>query len=111
VATRQLQQQAAAERAAYRHWTLRPGQLVIIDEASMAATTDLDHIITVASRAGAKVLLVGTGRSCRRSKPEERSSSSPTTAAMIPPPCTTCDGSATNGNATRRYNCASVAPT
>lgn len=59
VATRQLQQRAAAERAAYARWTLRLGQLVIIDEASMAATKDLDHITAVATRAGAKVLLVG----------------------------------------------------
>ncbi|WP_235529350.1 MobF family relaxase [Phycicoccus sp. Root101] len=59
VATRQLQQRAAVERAAYGRWTLRPGQLVIIDEASMAATKDLDHITAVATRAGAKVLLVG----------------------------------------------------
>ena len=59
VATRQLQQRAAAERAAYARWTLLPGQLVIIDEASMVATTDLDHITAVATRAGAKVLLVG----------------------------------------------------
>lgn len=58
-ATRQLQQQAAREQAAYRRWTLRPGQLVIIDEASMAATTDLDHITAAATAAGAKVLLVG----------------------------------------------------
>lgn len=58
-ATRQLQQQAAGELAAYRRWTLRPGQLVIIDEASMAATKDLDHITAVATRAGGKVLLVG----------------------------------------------------
>lgn len=57
--TRQLQREAAAEMAAYRRWTLRPGQLVIVDEASMAATVDLDHIAAVAARAGAKVLLVG----------------------------------------------------
>lgn len=58
-ATRQLQQEAAAEMAAYRRWSLRPGQLVIVDEASMAATVDLDHIAAVATRTGAKVLLVG----------------------------------------------------
>ena len=45
--------------AAYRRWSLRAGQLVIVDEASMAATVDLDHIAAVAARAGAKVLLVG----------------------------------------------------
>ena len=58
-ATRQLQLQAQAELAAYRRWALRPGQLVIVDEASMAATKDLDHITAAATQAGAKVLLVG----------------------------------------------------
>jgi conjugative relaxase-like TrwC/TraI family protein len=58
-ATRQLQLTARAELAAYRRWALRPGQLVIIDEASMAATRDLDHITTAVTQAGAKVLLVG----------------------------------------------------
>ena len=59
VATRQLQQRALAEQAVYRRWSLQAGQLVIIDEASMAATTDLDHITAQARQAGAKVLLVG----------------------------------------------------
>ena len=59
VATRQLQQRARAEQAVYRRWSLQAGQLVIIDEASMAATTDLDHITAQARQAGAKVLLVG----------------------------------------------------
>lgn len=58
-ATRQLQLQARTELAAYRRWALRRGQLVIVDEASMAATKDLDHITTAATHAGAKVLLVG----------------------------------------------------
>ncbi|MEO8830020.1 MobF family relaxase, partial [Lapillicoccus sp.] len=58
-ATRQLQMRAAAGTAAYDRFTLRPGQLLIVDEASMAATMDLDYITTAAARAGAKVLLVG----------------------------------------------------
>ncbi|WP_230209020.1 ATP-dependent RecD-like DNA helicase [Nostocoides sp. HKS02] len=58
-ATRQLQLQARAELAAYRRCALRPGQLVIVDEASMAATQDLDQITAAATAAGAKVLLVG----------------------------------------------------
>ena len=44
---------------AYRRFSLSPGQLLIIDEASMTATKDLDHITAVAAKAGAKVLLVG----------------------------------------------------
>ena len=36
-----------------------PGQLVIVDEASLAATLDLDRIAACAAEAGAKLLLVG----------------------------------------------------
>lgn len=36
-----------------------PGQLVIVDEASMASTVDLHRITTEARTAGAKILLVG----------------------------------------------------
>jgi len=43
----------------YRRWSLRPGQLIIVDEASMAGTFDLDTLTTQAWQAGAKVLLVG----------------------------------------------------
>ncbi|WP_444876255.1 MobF family relaxase [Agromyces albus] len=39
--------------------TLRPGQLVIVDEASLAGTLPLDRVATLAAQAGAKVLLVG----------------------------------------------------
>lgn len=39
--------------------TFRPGQLVIVDEASLAGTLPLDRIATLAAAAGAKVLLVG----------------------------------------------------
>ena len=59
VATRQLQLQAQAARTECQRWALEPGQLVIVDEASMAATSDLDFITTAVSQAGAKVLLVG----------------------------------------------------
>jgi len=59
VQTRQLQLQASRARDEYLRWALRPGQLVIVDEASMAATVDLDYITTAAVAAGAKVLLVG----------------------------------------------------
>jgi ATP-dependent exoDNAse (exonuclease V) alpha subunit len=41
---------------AYR---LRAGQLVILDEATLAGTTTLDRITAIAAAAGAKVLLVG----------------------------------------------------
>ena len=39
--------------------TFRPGQLVIVDEASLAGTLPLDRVTTLAAAAGAKVLLVG----------------------------------------------------
>jgi len=39
--------------------TFRAGQLVIIDEASLAGTLPLDRITALAANAGAKVLLVG----------------------------------------------------
>ncbi|WP_345543109.1 MobF family relaxase [Microbacterium jejuense] len=39
--------------------TVTAGQLVIVDEASLAGTLTLDRICTLATRAGAKVLLVG----------------------------------------------------
>jgi conjugative relaxase-like TrwC/TraI family protein len=40
-------------------WRLHPGQLLIVDEASLAGTLDLDAIVTQARAAGAGVLLVG----------------------------------------------------
>jgi conjugative relaxase-like TrwC/TraI family protein len=40
-------------------WQLRSGQLVIIDEASLAGTFALDELVTAAADAEAKVLLVG----------------------------------------------------
>lgn len=40
-------------------WRLRPGQLVILDEASLAGTADLDRVAACAGEAGAKLLLVG----------------------------------------------------
>jgi ATP-dependent exoDNAse (exonuclease V) alpha subunit len=40
-------------------WRLRAGQLVIVDEASLAGTFALDELVTAPETAGAKVLLVG----------------------------------------------------
>jgi conjugative relaxase-like TrwC/TraI family protein len=40
-------------------WELKPGHLVIVDEASLAGTFSLDQLVDAAGRAGAKVLLVG----------------------------------------------------
>jgi hypothetical protein len=41
------------------HWRLQPGQLVIVDEATLAGTFALDSIVSAAGDSGAKVLLVG----------------------------------------------------
>lgn len=45
----------------HRHgrWDLRRGQLVLIDEASLAGTLALDRIVTHAASVGAKVVLIG----------------------------------------------------
>jgi conjugative relaxase-like TrwC/TraI family protein len=40
-------------------WALSPGQLLIVDEASLAGTFDLDELLSAARDARAKVLLVG----------------------------------------------------
>ena len=45
--------------AEVERWSLQPGQLVIVDEASMAGTFELDALTEQARSAGAKVLLVG----------------------------------------------------
>jgi conjugative relaxase-like TrwC/TraI family protein len=49
----------SALEAAIAERRLRPDQLVVVDEASLAGTLALDEIVTAAKDAGAKVLLVG----------------------------------------------------
>jgi hypothetical protein len=55
---------AAAKRAdrldaLVDEWSFKSGQLVIVDEASLAGTFALDELVSAAEEAGAKVLLVG----------------------------------------------------
>ncbi len=57
--TRALMRRARELSAEIDRWRLRPGQLVIVDEASMAGTFELDSLTADAHTAGAKVLLVG----------------------------------------------------
>ncbi|MHB8186340.1 MAG: ATP-dependent DNA helicase, partial [Dermatophilaceae bacterium] len=57
--TRTLINRARTVAAEVDRWSLRPGQLVIVDEASMAGTFELDALTEQAKNAGAKVLLVG----------------------------------------------------
>jgi len=56
---RKLANQVRTIDAAINERRLHPGQLVIIDEASLAGTFALDELVGAASDAGAKVLLVG----------------------------------------------------
>lgn len=57
--TRALQRRRARIEAEHDRWGLVPGRLVIVDEASMVSTKDLNLITTQARAANAKVLLVG----------------------------------------------------
>jgi conjugative relaxase-like TrwC/TraI family protein len=54
-----LSERLAALDADIARWQLRPGQLVIVDEASLAGTFALDELVAAAADTGAKVLLVG----------------------------------------------------
>jgi conjugative relaxase-like TrwC/TraI family protein len=56
---RQLHAQLAEVHAEYERWMIRPGQLVIVDEAGLAGTLALDALVREAADAGGKVLLVG----------------------------------------------------
>ncbi len=57
--TRRLDSQLGAVRAAFDRWRLRPGQLLIVDEAGLAGTFTLTALAEQAKSAGAKLLLVG----------------------------------------------------
>jgi len=59
LSTRSALQRARTLVAEVERWSLQPGQLVIVDEASMAGTFELDALTEQARNAGAKVLLVG----------------------------------------------------
>jgi conjugative relaxase-like TrwC/TraI family protein len=56
---RKLREQISKLEAEHARWTIHAGQLVIVDEASLAGTFALDALVTKARAAGAKVLLVG----------------------------------------------------
>ncbi|WP_448074131.1 MobF family relaxase [Georgenia yuyongxinii] len=64
---------------------LRDGQLVIVDEATLAGTRTLDCITAVAQAANAKVLLVGDWAGCSPSTPAAPSRSWFTRAATTSP--------------------------
>jgi hypothetical protein len=54
-----LRAQLAATDQAIADRRLKPGQLVMIDEATLAGTLSLDEIVSAARQAGSKVLLLG----------------------------------------------------
>lgn len=58
-AQRTIETALAAQAREAARWSMRPGQLVIVDEAALAGTFTLDTLVTQAGRADAKVLLVG----------------------------------------------------
>jgi conjugative relaxase-like TrwC/TraI family protein len=58
-ASRRIDQARGELEAEQARWTLRAGQLLIVDEASMASTATLDELVRQAGERGAKVLLVG----------------------------------------------------
>ena len=54
-----LLQKATQLEAEAERWRLKAGQLLVVDEASLAGTFALDRLVAQARVAGAKVLLVG----------------------------------------------------
>ena len=56
-----LRSRVAQMQAEVEAWRLGAGQLVIVDEASLAGTFALDELVSAAGDVGAKVLLVGDG--------------------------------------------------
>lgn len=56
---RAIRERFSSIEAQLKRWELRSGQLVIVDEASLAGTLALDELISAAGDAGAKVLLIG----------------------------------------------------
>ena len=58
-ASRAVKQRAAELEAEVRRWQLGAGDLLVVDEASLAGTFALDRLVAQAGGAGAKVLLVG----------------------------------------------------
>jgi len=56
---RQIAQAMRTLHVKGRRWELQAGQLLIVDEASLAGTFTLDTLMTQAARADAKVLVVG----------------------------------------------------
>ena len=89
---------------------IRPGQLVIIDEASLAGTLALDAITAQAADAGAKSCSSATGHNSAPSRPAARSPCSSTTAADAPELNTGPPLHQRLGTRRQRRNCAPATP-
>ena len=76
---------------------LRPGQLVVVDEASLAGTFSLDELVSAAKGRGPRCCWRGTGRSSPPSTPAGRSGSWCATGPSSPLSSPRCAGSATSG--------------
>jgi hypothetical protein len=57
--TSQLRERISRLEEDLYRWSLRAGQLVVVDEASLASTFALDELMSAALDAGAKVILAG----------------------------------------------------
>jgi conjugative relaxase-like TrwC/TraI family protein len=57
--SRRVLARAASLEAEVERWSLNVGELLIVDEAGLASTLDLDRLAAQAREAGAKLLLVG----------------------------------------------------
>lgn len=59
ISSRRLRENISRREDELRRWSLRRDQLVIVDEASLAATFDLDELVSATLDVGVKLLLVG----------------------------------------------------
>jgi len=57
--TSQLRERISRLEGEISRWSLRAGQLVVVDEASLASTFALDELMSAALEVGAKVVLTG----------------------------------------------------
>ena len=106
--TRALTRRARQVRAELDRWRLRHGQLVIVDEASMAGTLELDTPHRPSPRrSGRRCCWSGTRHSCPRS-PRAAPSGSWSPTGQTRPNWLTCAGSGTNGKRTPAWRCATA---
>jgi AAA domain len=106
---RRLDAARAAILRSQAMWRLRPRQLVIVDEASLAGTLDLDRLRDQAARAGAKLLVVGDH--AQLCAVDAGGAFGLLARTGTPPSCGRCGGSATGGKPTPPAASATATPT